>query len=170
MDHKAFLFRFSDFQRELQPLLEGSLASGDVGPLIAFIDADRGSLRDPYEGQPLPDDWQDLLETQDVHQYGDIALTKYYDPRDDNGLGVQWREIQGVLESKLGRSTAVLGRPLGAERNYFDPGKMGSYFMSEHDVSSHLRDVEQLLEPMLQPLRDLLRKATAARTGLFVTF
>ncbi len=170
MEHKAFLFRFRDFQKELRPILEASLASGDVTPVIAFITSDLRSFRDPYEGESLGDDWEDLLETKDVHQYGDFALSKYYDLGDDIGLGARWQEVQEPLERELGASTAVLGQLVGVEDNYFDPGKMGAYFQSESDVRAHLREVERLSQPALQPLVELLRRAATAGAGLYVTF
>jgi hypothetical protein len=170
MEHKAFTFRYSECERELLPLLQGALVSSDPQPLVAFIEAARASLRDPYEGEPLGDDWQDLLETKDVHQYGDFALTKYYDPTADIGLGRAWEEIQRVLESELGGSSAILGRPVGTTGAVFDPGKMGSYFQSETDVRRNLAAIESANESRLEPVAVLLRRALYQGAGLYVTF
>jgi hypothetical protein len=46
-------------------------------PLGAFIDAHRIELRDPYEGEPLSEDWRSRLESGEVQELGDIALTQY---------------------------------------------------------------------------------------------
>ncbi len=170
MEHKAFVFEFNGFQRELRPLLEGALASDNPASLIAFIKADLWSFRDPYEGDPVADDWEVLMEIKDVHQYGDFALTKYYDPGADIGLGWEWEEIRLVLERELGTSAAVLGHPIAAQGRVFDPGKMGSYFQSERDVQRNLAQIEGLEEPRLNPLVRLLKKAKAEEAGLYVTF
>ena len=53
-----------------------ALRSGDCGQLVEFIELERAELTDPYEGEPLPPDWEQLLEQKDTHQYGDFALTK----------------------------------------------------------------------------------------------
>lgn len=170
MEHKAFHFRYAAFEAELRPILESSLRSGEPGPLAAFIDAVRQDLRDPYEGQPLGDDWRESLGGADVHAYGDFALTRYYDPADDRGLGPRWQAIQGALGNEPEAVTAVLGQPVGFEEHWFDPGRMGSYFQSESDVVMHLERVERLALPGVEPLVNLLRGASHAGAGLYVTF
>lgn len=170
MEHKAFVFRYSAFKAELLPLLEEALVTGDPSPLAAFIESERESFRDPYEGEPLDDDWQSLLDIADVHQYGDFALTRYYNPTEDIGLGHAWGEVERLLESRLGGSGAILGRPVGAEGVLFDPGKMGSYFQSNEDVQRNLAEVEQVREPMLNSVVALLRRAVEEGTGIYVTF
>lgn len=170
MEHKAFLFRYAAFDAELRPVLEASLRSGDVAPLAAFIEAERRHLRDPYEGEPLGSDWAESLEGGDVDQYGDFALTKYYDPADDRGLGPRWQVIQEALAGRAEAVTAVLGQPLGSEGHWFDPGRMGSYFQSEIDVTAHLEILEGLSVPGVEPLLNLLREAGDAGVGLYVTF
>jgi len=170
MEHKAFAFDYAGFQRELLPLLAKALANDSSQALIAFIKAEPASFRDPYEGEPLEDNWESLMETNDIHQYGDVALTKYYNPGADIGLGSKWEAIRLVLENELGTSAPVLGYPIAAEGRVFDPGKSGSYFQSEQDVQVHLARLERLEEPRLEPLVTLLNKARAQETGLYVTF
>src|ERR1051326_1231389 len=99
MEHKAFLFDYDAFDGELRAILEGALLSGACGGLVSFINANLGDLRDPYEGEPLGADWETMIETQDAHQYGDFALTKYYDPTADMGLGGAWDNIQELIAS-----------------------------------------------------------------------
>src|SRR5207302_666883 len=90
MHHKAFVLDHAGFLRELGEVLYRALATGDCGPLVRFIEAHRGSLTDPYEGEPLEASWESMLETRDAHQYGDFALTRFYDPRADDGLAYEW--------------------------------------------------------------------------------
>lgn len=170
MEHKAFVFRHRDFERELRPLLEEALASGSPDRLIVFIKANPDNFRDPYEGEPLGEDWEDQIETKDVHQYGDFALTKYYDPSADIGLGRKWEEVQRALESELGTSAAILGQPVGTQDRFFDPGKMGSYFQSEDDVRRNLTQLEHAGRQALEPAVALLRRAAGEGAGLYVTF
>jgi hypothetical protein len=40
----------------------------------------------------LSADWADDFPDADAHVYGDLALTRYYDPADDRGLADAWME------------------------------------------------------------------------------
>jgi hypothetical protein len=114
----------------------------------------------------------------DVHQYGDLALTKYYRPDDDIGLGAEWEEQAALLATAgLGREM-LLGHPLGPAggQPYFDPGKMGSYFQSMGEVRDQLRQLDRLgfhrpeIAKQVQPVRTMLDQAASAGSGLYVTF
>ncbi len=176
MSHKAFVLDADRFQAELRATLERALADGDVEPLRRFIAAHRGELTDPYEGAPLDDDWESMIETRDAHQYGDFALTRYYDAGDDLGLGDGWRELGELLEREGVGERAILGTPVGAPGNAFDPGKMGSYFQSPPEVRANLQRVDALaqrrpdLADRLAPARAMLAAAASAARGLYVTF
>ena len=74
MEHKAFIFDYGQFERELLPVLHDALASGECRALISFIRRNIDSLTDPSEGEPLTDDWEGMIEMKDAHQYGDFAL------------------------------------------------------------------------------------------------
>ena len=131
MEHKAFLFEFEQFEHELLPILQAALATNDCAELVAFIRRSVASLKDPYEGAPLKEGWQTMIETPDAHQYGDIALTKYYDPADDRGLGSSWEQIQTIVASDPGvHISPILGSVIEKSNAVFDPGKMGSYFQN----------------------------------------
>src|SRR5437762_1246641 len=97
MEHKAFPFDYWSFDKELRPLVERSLATGESELLRSFIALHWRTLKDPYEGRPLSLQWEEILETRDPHQYGDHALTKYYDPTNDIGLGPLWDEVQKAI-------------------------------------------------------------------------
>jgi hypothetical protein len=174
MDHKAFLFDFDRFDRELRPLLESALWTGDFCAMISFIDEYRANLRDPYEGEPLGEDWRNMLEVEDAHQFGDFALTMYYDPRENIGLGGKWERIQDLVAGD-GPGSSILGSPMGPSKAPFDPGKMGSYFQSANQVREHhaylLDRVGRVATPdELVPAIAMLAAALDARTGLYVTF
>ena len=172
MDHKAFVFDDGAFRSELRRLLEQALQHGEVAPLRAFIEAHRGELSDPYEGAPLDRDWESQIEVKDVHQYGDFALTKYYAPSDDIGLGADWQALGEVLASHGLAERILLGTSLGS----FDPGKQGSYFQSPATVRENLRCVEELvvtkpaLAGQLAALRSMFDAAARRAMGLYITF
>jgi len=75
MEHKAYTFDFASFDVELRPILEKVLRTGELDSLIDFIVRHLENLSDPYEGEPLNENWEQLIESRDPHQYGDFALT-----------------------------------------------------------------------------------------------
>jgi hypothetical protein len=171
MSHKAFIFDFDAFEVELRGLLEQALSTGDVRGLRAFIERRKGEAKDPCEGAPLGSDWEERLHVRDVDEYGDHALTVYYDPADDFGLAEDWMELDGLL-AESEDSELLLGAAIAAGNKRFDPGKMGSYLQSRADVHRHRRRAEELARerPELEPVRYLLELAAAGGKGLYVTF
>lgn len=177
MIHKAFVFDFQGFDAQLSKILEQALITNVPGGVLAFIRANVDMLKDPYEGEPLTPSWEALLEQKDVQEYGDFALTKFYNPHNDIGLGHEWQVVQETLSQRLaGDSTVVLGRPFGPSNNYFDPGRMGTYFQSPDQVRHNLERVEALqnsepeLAPTLRKLIHMLEIPKMAGQGLYVTF
>jgi hypothetical protein len=172
MLHKAFVFDERAFRAELRDPLKRALRDGDVAPLRAFIETHRDRLSDPYEGEPLGHDWESQIEYKDAHQYGDFALTRYYQPAEDHGLGDDWQEVGELLEEHGLSEEILLGTPL----DDFDPGKQGSYFQDPATVSENLRKLDEIIhsEPALTArlahLRAMLDAAARRAMGLYVTF
>jgi len=173
MEHKAFCFDFQAFDSELRPILEEALSSGECGRLVRFVQDHLSDLTDPYEGDPLEDDWESLIEEADAHQYGDFALTKYYDATADIGLGRAWDEIQdGIDDHPELTDSPILGSVVGPRVEPFDPGKMGSYFQSEAQVRKNRQFLTALgkdSDAFRQAIH-MLRQAEEANKGLYVTF
>lgn len=173
MEHKAFIFDYQKFEQELLPLLKDGLATGECSSLILFIQQNLGSLTDPYEGEGLDDDWEETIESEDPHQYGDFALTKYYDPTNDIGLGSAWQSIQEVLPDNQ-RISPILGLIVGDARNPFDPGKMGAYFQNAGQVSGSLIFLQRLVQEHpseeVNEALELLLRVSQSQKGLYVTF
>ena len=165
MEHKAFAFDWRTFQRQLAPILRDALSTNSVVGLATFIEQHRHSLTDPYEGERLPDDWQSLMECGDVHEHGDFALTLYYSPRADRGIGGQWLAFSDGFQAM----PALLGESFGPADNLFDPGRMGSYFQSPDVVSSSLRYLSTDTRPELTGFIDLLKRCGEERMGVYVT-
>ncbi len=125
MHHKAYAFKWAAFEQELLPIVERALGNDDAAELARFISENQAFLQDPYEGEPLPRDWRAKLEVGDVQELADIALTRYYDPSADSGLGHDWVRIS---HASAGIAGALLGQTIGPDRNPFDPGRMGRTF------------------------------------------
>lgn len=175
IDHKAFLFDYDEFDGELREILEESLATGKSSLLVSFVEANLAQLKDPNEGEMLDSDWQSSLEFHDAHEYGDFALTKYYDPKKDIGLGHAWEEAQEYLERVTGSGMHVLGETIGPRENLFDPGKQGAYFQSCNEAEENLARISSWSSRKEAPqeLRDwqgVLERAVLERKGLYITF
>jgi hypothetical protein len=177
MSHKAYSFDWSRFEcDELHGALWEALTTGDSAGLIRYIEAHRADVKDPYAGEPPGEDWQEMLENRDVHEYGDFALTRFYDPAEDCGLWDQWRDLDERLPQA--DRTALLGVPFGPPDAYFDPGRLGSYFQTPRQVVQSLARVRQVRLPdmeehereSLQQFEDLLAECAELRFGIYVTF
>ena len=174
LEHKAFLFDYPQFTCELLPILEHSLTTNDCAQLISFIWDNIGLLSDPYEGEPLTPSWEtDFIETADAHQYGDFALTKYYTPLNDIGLGYSWISVKDAIPDNKGLSP-ILGSVIGSPDNPFDPGKMGSYFQSNMRVQKNFEFLQTITEQKTPEELDkavgLLMQPFRLQKGLYVTF
>jgi hypothetical protein len=177
MSHKAYAFDWSAFVRdELHNILLDALSSADERGLIRYIEANRDYIQDPYRGGPLSDDWKDELANYDVHEFGDFALTRFYDPMEDYGVEYDWLDlVEHLPEADL---TALLGTPFGSPRAHFDPGRQGSYFQTPQEVVRSLARVQRIdLSNMDEDQREswpqfekLLEECAKAGTGLYVTF
>jgi len=176
LEHKAFVFDWDGFHRELSSILSASLDDGSPDVLRSFVNTNIALLRDPYEGESLDASWESMIEHPDPHQYGDVALTKYYDPQQDIGLGFDWEKIQGMLARELGGNAALLlGTPFGPSGNFFDPGKQGSYFQSPSMVKENIGIVRKLrsrahLLDVLPAVEAMFRSSEVSEKGLYVTF
>src|SRR5262245_45707858 len=177
MCHKAYAFDWRAFQRdELPRLLHSALETGDSLELLAYVERNRGVLKDPCEGDPLGEDWKDRLGNRDVHEYGDYSLTRFYDPAADHGLGYCWNEIDDALP-KADRGI-LLGSPFGPGHNRFDPGRYGSYFQTPEQVAGTLARfvglglswLEEHDRAFVRGFEGLLEKCVAGGLGLYVTF
>ncbi|WP_373540891.1 hypothetical protein [Chamaesiphon sp.] len=149
MEHKAFIFDYEAFELELKEILETALDLNDTEGLEKFIKLNINYLIDPYEGEQLSEDWNEMLEYRDPHEYGDFALTKFYNATDDIGLNYEWIEIGDMLSSESGESISIFGNSIGKDGNYFDPGKMGSYFQSSRMVKENNDRINILIKSKL---------------------
>ena len=168
IEHKAYAFDWSRFEFELHPLLMEALTSNSTVALEEYIDQHMAELTDPYEGQPLSPDWRDNLENRDVHEYGDYALTRYYDPADCWGVGCEWARLSDELPEPA--ADAMLGFPVGPADKLFDPGRYGSYFQTPQGVRESLAALWPHACLDLARFLELLERCVAFQRGVYVTF
>jgi hypothetical protein len=166
MSHKAFEISWSEFERELLPVLTRALGSGETRELELFVENNSGSCSDPNDGLPIGENWVDALG--DLQALGDIALTKYYSPAEDFGLGEEWSSIDSEIP-KTAR-VALLGNALKSGNVAFDPGLMGSYFQSPGQVVASLESLVGIERPSLYCFVDLLNRAKANGNGVYNCF
>ena len=164
LDHKAFEFDWNLFERELLPLLPLSLPHDDFTKLAAFIDDNLVFCRSPYDGSTLTPEWRELLDNGDAQEVADFALTKYYDPNADCGLGAQWIDVERCLPISL--KNALLGSAITS----FDPGRQGAYFQSPGQVRSSVELMVVASIPELHEFQIFLAGAAAKSLGVYVTF
>lgn len=177
MNHQAFVFDYNAFIKELSNVLENALRTNESHELIEFIEKNISSLKDPIEGDTLDLHWRKTIDTEDISQYGDLAITKYYEPKRNIGMGYEWMLLSDLLLEKFTRDDSLLlGMPFGPSENYFNPGLMGSYFQSPEQVQWNAEILktfskEQLeLFPQLVLLKRMFLQALALKKGLYITF
>jgi hypothetical protein len=142
IDHKAWLFDYRAFERELADTLYGALQTGDGRALKAFIDRHSGELTDQWTEERFGPDWEEELRRRpgkppaeyDVQDYGDIALTKYYDVSDSRGLSYDFDAVHAYLAGLPALADVadalICGYPFGPAGRPFDPGRMGTGFIT----------------------------------------
>jgi hypothetical protein len=167
MEHKAYAFDWSRFEADLLPVLVRALTADDPAELAAYIDLHLGELTDPYEGEPLAAGWRDGLGNRDVHEYGDYALTRFYDPAECHGVGHGWARLSEELP---GPAAALLGAPVGPAGRQFDPGRYGSYFQPPGRVQESAAALRPHARPELADYLGLLERCAAGQRGVYVTF
>jgi hypothetical protein len=168
MEHKAYAFDWTRFEFDLNPLLVQALTDDDPAELEAYIDEHLAELTDPYEGEPLPADWRDALENRDVHEYGDYALTRFYDSADCWGVGYEWARLSEELPEPA--ANAMLGLTVGPPERLFDPGRYGSYFQTPRRVGESLAALQPHACRELAGYLKLLERCAGGGRGVYVTF
>src|SRR5262245_18717762 len=167
MEHQAYAFDWSRFEFDLLPVLVGALTANNSAELETYIGRHLSELSDPYEGEPLTVDWRDTLGNRDVHEYGDYALTRFYDPSDCWGIGYGWARLSDELP-RLAANT-MLGFSVGPAENRFDPGRYGLYFQTPIQVRESLALLQSVGRLELTSYLSLLERCVAEQSGVYVT-
>lgn len=148
MEHKAFIFDTRLFSVELLPVLEECVPGNDVGALKAFVSSHLNGAKSPYSGEALETDWESELGVGDILEVADFAMTCYYSPEDDRGLGETWdallETLRKIRSKSLDVDVAVLGTPLRIGSLDLDPGRMGTGFVQAEDIAGFRDNLESL--------------------------
>ncbi len=164
MEHKAFIFDTCLFSAELLPIMEVCIPKNDVASLKDFVRAHLANAHSPYSGEALQAEWELELCAGDILEAVDFAMTCYYFPEEDRGLGEAWDALLETLRKMkprgLDAERAVLGKPLKVGGLEIDPGRMGTGFVQAEDISGvhdSLRRLRVKMQSAKLPLaKDLL--------------
>ncbi|MET3028334.1 hypothetical protein ABXT06_16765 [Flavobacterium sp. UW10123] len=189
MEHKSFLFNTSVFTKELSEIILTAAGTENETLLISFINENLDNLKSPYSGQKLTNEWHEELETEDIQELADFAITKYYNPNQELGLSFLWEsllELFDDLDLKYNCEYYILGKSLNYKNFILDPGKMGLGFVnSEHITDIHrelislkeefadICEAENFDEKIINAYEDLImiyQEAKESNCGLLMTF
>lgn len=179
MKHKAFIFDYENFSSQLREILIKSLLTKQKWDLIEFINRNFREIKDPDFGFPLDQSWEELALRNDVCEFANVALTKFYEPANDIGLHGEWQDTQEVLNDSLKiveSDNIILGDLVGMNNIYFNPKRTGSYFQSPQQILGNIEIVSRCLEKKPEYFHDLkyllfmLKSAANYQKGLYITF
>ena len=179
MKHKAFIFDYDNFASQLKEILINSLLTKQKWDLIKFIQHNFREIKDPDQGCPLDQTWEELTSRNNVCEFADFALTKFYEPANNIGLNSEWQETKEALKDIfeiVESDNIILGDLVGMNNIYFNPKKTGSYFQTPQQIVSNIEIVNQCLEKKPEYFHDLkyllfmLKSAANYQKGLYITF
>jgi hypothetical protein len=146
ISHKAWLFDHAAFEAELALVLRMALQTDEPEALAAFLDRHHAALTDLETEEALPADWATGREEADVQALADLALTKFYTPSDERGLGEGFDALHAYLGAVPGmrplRAALICGKLFGPKGRRLDPGCMGTGLLSPAEVTSLLACLE----------------------------
>ena len=189
MEHKSFLFNTSAFTKELSEIILTAGETDNEKLLISFINQNLNDLKSPYSGEELTVEWIEELETEDIQELADFAMTKYYNPDEELGLSYSWElllELFDELDLKFNNEYYILGKSLDSENFTLDPGRMGLGFIDSQQISSihkelislkqnfiNIFETESLDKEVIQAYEELIEiyeEAKESNCGLLMTF
>jgi len=189
MEHKSFLFNTSAFTKELSEIILTAGETDNEKLLISFINQNLNDLKSPYSGEELTAEWIEELETEDIQELADFAMTKYYNPDEELGLSYSWElllESFDELDLKFNNEYYILGKSLDSENFTLDPGRMGLGFIDSQQISSihkelislkqnfiNIFETESLDKEVIQAYEELIEiyeEAKESNCGLLMTF
>jgi hypothetical protein len=162
--HKAFVFDEAAFRRDLAPLLDRH----DDTALEHFIDDHRGRLRSPRTGAALEQGWRDDTAYDGFGRRAALALTAYYDPTANIGLGSAASKCRfGLIDLYPEGRVFVGGGALGTPEGHY---QSASYVAESVAILERLRADFPLKAEIIDPVLTMLGAAAQAQQGLFLLF
>jgi len=148
----------------LLPILLEAIDTNNDASLREFLSRSISECYSPYDGEPLTAPWESNLEAGDIQELADFALTKFYAPDANQGVGHNWIELDAQLPEEARR--ALLGLSVAG----FDPGRQGAYFQSPSDVAKSATALSGCPHPELLSYRKLLEESRRQGLGAYITF
>ena len=153
--HRAFVFDEAGYRRELAPLLDRNDSAG----LTRFIAEHQEQLRNPETGA--------LLEEGDELNPVAVALTAFYDPRANIGLGSAAQTLRfSLIDLYPEGRVFVQGGLLGVPEGYFQSAE---YVAGSVEILERLREDYPRKRDIIEPVLTMLRTAAKAGKGLYIT-
>ncbi|MCX6368834.1 MAG: hypothetical protein NTX57_19300 [Armatimonadetes bacterium] len=160
--HKAFVFDEAAFRRDLAPILDRH----DDTALEHFISDHRAQLRNPRNGVHIESDWRDDAAFDGFGRRATLALTAYYDPTANIGLGSAASKCRfGLIDLYPESRVFVGGGALGVPDGYF---QSASYVAESVAILENLRAQLPLKAEIIDPVLIMLHAATAENKGLYL--
>ncbi len=152
ISHKAYLFDYSSFERELSHTLYRALDENNFRGLVEFINADISRFTDPADEQPLNPGWVGERELN-VQWCADIALSAYHDWTDIHGLGHGYDALDAYLRivPAIGKDADLFlgGSLFGPPGKRLDPGCMGTGLLSAKQTANISHRLESMEWPAI---------------------
>ncbi|WP_309716122.1 hypothetical protein [Armatimonas sp.] len=162
--HKAFVFDEAAFRRDLAPILDRH----DDAALEHFISDHRAQLRNPRNGGHIESDWRDDAAFDGFARRTTLALTAYYDPTANIGLGSAASKCRfGLIDLYPESRVFVSGGALGVPDGYF---QSASYVAESVAILENLRSELPLKADVIDPVLTMLQAAKSVGQGLYIIF
>ena len=161
--HQAFVFDEAGFRRELAPLLDRQ----DSAALEHFIDDHRSRLRDPKSDAPLETGWRETHAITGFPALAALALTAYYDPAANIGLGGAAEKLRFALMDLYPEGRVFVGG--GALAVVGGTFQSADYVAKSVEILQTLRAENRLKTDVIDPVLSMLQKAATAGKGLYLT-
>lgn len=162
--HLAFVFDEAAFRRDLAPLLD---RHEDVA-LESFINDHRARLRDPETGEALGLSWREKSENEGFARRAALALTAFYDPTANIGLGSAAEKLRFSLMDLYPEGRVFVGGGLlGVPEGYF---QSAGYVAASVVILERLRAEHRLKADIIDPVLAMLQMAASAGHGLYLIF
>jgi hypothetical protein len=160
--HKAFVFDEAAFRRDLAPILDRH----DDTALEHFISDQRARLRNPRNGVHIESDWRDDAAFDGFGRRATLALTAYYDPTANIGLGSAASKCRfGLIDLYPEGRVFVGGGVLEVVGGVFQSAE---YVVESVGILETLRADFPLKIEIIDPVLGMLHAAASAGQGLYI--
>ena len=160
--HQAFVFDEAAFRRELAPLLDRQADAA----LESFINDHRARLRDPETGAALELSWRQEPENEGFARRAALALTAFYDPTANIGLGSSAQKCRFALMDLYPEGRVFVGGgSLGVPEGHF---QSAGYVAESVVILERLQAEHRQKADVIDPVLTMLQAALHTGRGLYI--